>query len=37
MTNETRKPFVEPTLKEEGSLAEVTLVSVGDTGDGVPT
>jgi hypothetical protein len=27
MTDEARKPFVEPTLTEEGSLAEVTLVS----------
>lgn len=27
MKEDTRKPFVEPTLVEEGSLAEVTLVS----------
>ena len=26
MKEDTRKPFVEPTLVEEGSLAEVTLV-----------
>jgi hypothetical protein len=39
MNEQTRKPFVEPTLTEEGSLAEVTLVSGGGgTGDsGVPT
>jgi hypothetical protein len=40
MNEPTRKPFVEPTLTEAGSLAEVTLVSNGgdatDSG-GVPT
>ncbi|HSD31248.1 MAG TPA: hypothetical protein VLB49_05010 [Gemmatimonadales bacterium] len=29
----TRKPFVTPTLKEQASLAKVTLI----TGGGVPT
>jgi len=39
MTEETRKPFIEPSLTEEGSLAEVTLVSgsTGGGGGGVPT
>ena len=31
----TRKPFVTPTLKEQASLAKVTLISGG--GGGVPT
>ena len=38
MNEDTRKPFVEPTLTEEGSLAEVTLVSgsTGDSTDNIP-
>jgi hypothetical protein len=32
MNEDTRKSFVEPTLTEEGSLAEVTLVSNGSDG-----
>jgi hypothetical protein len=32
-----RVPFVPPTLKEEASLAEVTLVSEGSGGGGPPT
>jgi hypothetical protein len=31
MTDQARKPFVEPTLTEQGSLAGVTLVS-GNSG-----
>ena len=34
MPNEGRRPFVEPTLIEEGSLAEVTLVSARDGNNG---
>ena len=37
MTEQTRKPFVPLTLNEQGSLAQVTLVSNGDTGGGIPT
>jgi hypothetical protein len=42
MTQDTRRPFVEPTLIEEGSLSQVTLVSTGgdgggDADTGVPT
>jgi hypothetical protein len=32
MTDPVRKPFVEPTLTEEASLAEVTLQSGGTDG-----
>jgi len=34
MAKSTRKPFVQPTLTEQGSLALVTLVSAGGGGGG---
>ena len=37
MENDSRQQFEEPTLTEQGSLAEVTLTSPSDTGGGQPT
>jgi hypothetical protein len=37
MANETKQPFVQPTLTELGSLAAVTLISPSDDGGGTPT
>jgi hypothetical protein len=37
MAKETKRPFVQPTLTEVGSLAAVTLISPPSDGGGDPT